>query len=224
MPEITIPRRKPTSLDASDYIGQVFGRLTVLGNANDLKGNKRKWKCRCSCGNITERGAYAIKIAHVRSCGCLEREARFRHGYSDSPEYSCWNSMIQRTTNPNSVKYSYYGGSGISVCPEWCDSFIAFFIYIGPRPTPKHEIDRYPNKKGNYEPGNVRWATRKQQTRNTSRNRMITFNGVTQCIADWAALLGIKWGTLKLRLNKWPLERALTTPPLKRSGSTFVPR
>lgn len=87
-----------------------------------------------------------------------------RHG-TISPEYRAWNAMIQRCHNPNSLSRKYYGGRGIVVCKEWRKSFIPFFKHIGQRPSPRHSIDRI-NNDGNYEPGNVRWATKRQQVMN----------------------------------------------------------
>lgn len=78
--------------------------------------------------------------------------------------------MKARCFNPKNKNYSRYGARRITVCPEWKDDFLAFYSYIGPRPSAQHSIDRFPNNDGNYEPGNVRWATPVEQANNTSRN------------------------------------------------------
>jgi hypothetical protein len=74
--------------------------------------------------------------------------------------------MNQRCTNPRNKRYADYGGRGIQVCDRWRTSFAAFLEDMGRRPSPEHSIDRYPNNDGNYEPGNCRWATAKQQRAN----------------------------------------------------------
>jgi hypothetical protein len=125
-----------------------------------------------------------------------------------SPEYRSWNSMVTRCHCPNHKNYKHYGGRGIEVCNEW-RSFATFYADMGPRPSPKHSLDRIDNEKG-YEPGNCRWATREQQCRNTSRNKRITINGTTRLLCDWEKETGIKGNTLIYRLSAgWPQDRLL---------------
>ena len=121
-------------------------------------------------------------------------------GDSYRPEYQIWVVMRRRCEDVKHVSYSRYGGVGVTVCPEWRRNFAAFFSYVGPRPTPKHTIDRIDNSKG-YEPGNVRWATHKEQARNKKSTRLVTFEGKTQTVPDWARDLGIGESTLRNRLN-----------------------
>jgi hypothetical protein len=84
---------------------------------------------------------------------------------------------------------------------------------MGLKPTPKHTLDRYPNRSGNYEPGNVRWATRKEQSTNRDATIVIAFGGETRTIEEWAVLLGMKPGTLACRIRRgWAIERALNSP------------
>ena len=108
--------------------------------------------------------------------------------------------------NPN---YPNYGGRGISVCREWRDSFECFLLCVGARPTSKHSIDRFPNNDGNYEPGNVRWATKTEQDRNVRRNRWIEWDGRKMIVADWAKELRMSPNGLLKRLNNHPLEIAM---------------
>jgi hypothetical protein len=116
--------------------------------------------------------------------------------------------MIQRCHNPNYPQWKDYGGRGIEVCNEWRNSFEAFFRYIGPRPSPNHTIDRIENNRG-YEPGNVRWATRKEQNRNSRNNHLIRFNNQIHCMTEWAEILGIKRETIKDRIRAgWPIDKA----------------
>lgn len=114
-----------------------------------------------------------------------------RRGSKRPKEYVSWDHMIGRCHRPNHTRYPYYGAKGVIVCGRWRNSYADFFTDMGKAPSKKHTLDRYPNKKGNYEPGNVRWATPKQQARNTNKNVFITHNGETLCAAEWAERLGL---------------------------------
>jgi hypothetical protein len=119
--------------------------------------------------------------------------------------------MIRRCTNPQDRQWAYYGGRGITVAPRWL-ALENFLADMGPRPSPRHSIDRIDNARG-YEPGNVRWTTAAVQTRNTRRTILLTFNGTTQCLADWAQSLGVSPMCLWYRVRAgWDVERILTTP------------
>lgn len=160
-----------------------------------------------------------------RSCGCLQREvasATFRtHGHTlnmqKTAEYQTWASMIGRCCTPTAEGWPDYGGRGVTVCERWRDSFEAFLADMGHRPSAKHSIERL-DVNGHYEPYNCVWATRATQSRNTRRNRMITFQGRTQCLIDWAVELGLTKSALKHRLDRgWSVERALSEPLQPRS-------
>jgi len=126
-----------------------------------------------------------------------------------------WKGMIQRCTNPKRDAFIYYGGRGIEVCQRWLDSFENFLADVEPRPSPAHSIDRFPNPNGNYEPGNVRWATRAEQSRNKKNNHLMTLNGETHCLTEWAEVLGYSRGCLKERIRRGlPLDRVLSAEPL----------
>ncbi len=208
-------KRNPRFIDRT---GDIFGRLTVLMDSGKTCGTNVKWICRCECGvEVTVSGS-GLNRGTSRSCGCLQRELlsdrKRTHGLSNSPEYLVWQSMIARCHNPNNESWKGYGGRGIIVHDEWRNSFAAFFAHIGPRPSSNHSIDRFPNNDGNYEPGNVRWATAKDQNRNQRRNRMLTHDGITLCMAAWEERLGLPKKTISSRLyHGWSIERALMTPP-----------
>lgn len=117
--------------------------------------------------------------------------------------------MIQRCHNPKATGYKYYGLKGIKVCNSWKESFYNFYQDMGPRPD-GCSLDRI-NFKDGYYLENCRWATNKIQANNKSDRTLLTFNGVSQSIADWAKQLGLIPNTLQYRLLRgWSIERALT--------------
>jgi len=116
--------------------------------------------------------------------------------------------MRGRCFNPDNAAWANYGGRGITVCERWRE-FENFLEDMGECPS-GFTLDRYPNNDGNYEPGNCRWATYRQQNRNRRDNRIITHNGQQKCLAEWAELLNLNYEMLKSRLNRgWPIERAM---------------
>lgn len=153
-----------------DRAGQQFGRLHVLRVESR---NGESWAiCWCECGNRKEARSNALGRT-IFSCGCLRRDYRrsqwLKHGEStngggDTPEYRAWINMKRRCIDP--AKRHIYADRGITVCSQWLASFPAFLAHVGRRPSPDHSIDRWPNNAGNYEPENVRWATRSQQAKN----------------------------------------------------------
>lgn len=207
-------------------LGAVFGRLTVFSGPFKIRDrggrNRSKWICRCKCGSEVGVDHWQL-LKGTRSCGCLQREAAAvlgrsikKHGESvhggQSPEYRIWHGMIQRCHNKNDQAYPGYGGRGITVCEEWRSSYVAFLAYIGRRPSPSHSIDRIDNNAG-YHPGNVRWATKQEQARNTRYTVFLTLNGATRSLVEWSEVTGLPYSALHNRLrDKWPVERVLTAP------------
>ena len=144
--------------------GTVFGRWTVLADAQGVRG-RRMFLCRCACGN--ESAVNGVALRNGRSKQCLACRPR-RHGMHDTRTYRSWESMQARCTNPKMIKYLYYGGRGIKVCERW-RSFSNFLADMGERPIGR-TIDRT-NNDGNYEPGNCRWATPKEQSANQRKRK-----------------------------------------------------
>jgi hypothetical protein len=110
-------------------------------------------------------------------------------------------AMIGRCTNPHNKSWEYYGGRGIKVCERWQSSFNDFLADMGPRPTQSHSIDRFPDQNGNYEPTNCRWATKKEQSRNMRRNRLVDLGGEKITLAEACERTGVNYGSAKWRLN-----------------------
>lgn len=123
------------------------------------------------------------------------------HGLTNTTEYGVWAGMLSRCYSKNRACYKDYGGRGITVCDRWRNSFKAFLEDMKKRPSLKHSIDRWPNNDGNYEPGNCRWATPEEQHNNTRSNRLLTFEGQTMTLSQWANKKGISKSGLRYRLN-----------------------
>lgn len=152
-----------------------------------------------------------------------------KHGLTRSPEHRSWLSMMTRClwSKPERADFALYQGKGITICERWKE-FASFLAEMGPKPTVRHTLDRI-DSDGNYEPGNCRWATSKEQARNWKRrNRRITFNGETLLLDEWAARIGLTRESLRDRLKTgWTIERALTTPCIRErirfNDGTFAP-
>jgi hypothetical protein len=204
---------------ADDLTGQRFGLLTVISFAGG-----GRWSVRCDCGNESAPKGHSLKSGHTTSCGCKRRlvgRSSTTHGMHATRTYSTWLSMNKRCHDQNNPSYGRYGGSGIAVCQKWRDSFEAFYADMGERPAGT-SLDRYPNKQGNYEPGNCRWATLEEQGRNKTNNAVVAVGGIEKCVAEWAKLHGISRHVVRERLRLgWTPERAFTTPVQSRSKKDF---
>lgn len=207
-----------------------FGRLVVIRRDGKF-GSQIGWLCRCDCGSEVRVSGTRLRSGHTKSCGCLQREkataqavrigkANRKHGMTSTAEWLAWKNMRDRCENPADASYDNYGGRGIKVCERW-QAFENFYADVGPRPSTKHSLDRYPNQNGDYEPGNVRWATGVEQQRNRRDNVLVTFNGETLCVSEWAGKMGIGRQRLWKRLKSgWTVEQAMTTPV--RRGNTKI--
>lgn len=164
--------------------GTRFGKLTVMLEVEGpLRANGRKqryFQCVCECQNVIEVGLAGLRCGERNSCGCR----RPKHFDRQSAEYTSWAGAISRCHTDTNPRWDHYGGKGIRVCEEWRASYAAFLSYMGRRPTSKHSLDRYPNKNGNYEPGNCRWATNSQQCRNKHKNIWIIHEGKLTLLID----------------------------------------
>lgn len=199
-----------------DLTGNRYGLLVVTGFSHVHKRKRYFWHCRCDCGQTATVNGDNLTRGATRSCRCLEASSKIgrrrTHGQRQSPEYNCWAAMKGRCCNPNNDAYPDYGGRGVLVCDRWLISFENFLLDMGPRPSNRHSLDRFPDPFGNYEPGNCRWATQKQQNRNKRVHRILEFNGQRKMLAEWADTIGISPSALENRLKRWSLDRALGTP------------
>lgn len=163
-----------------DLTGKTFGMLTVVSRATPPKGKIGTWwACRCTCGGLSTNKGGDIASGRVNSCGCLLTAWRKKKGAMSAKHhfsrkrnktYTAWCAMRSRCFNPKIKSWKHYGGRGITVCDRW-DDFKNFLEDMGEVPSPELSLDRYPDNNGDYEPGNCRWATAKQQANNKRNNR-----------------------------------------------------
>jgi hypothetical protein len=213
--------------------GMIFSRLKVLeldGLKLIGKQYRQFYKCQCECGNIIicRRTGLLGKYPHnTSSCGCLQKENAYIihtiHGATQNnektPEFSAWQDMKARCLNSNHKCFHRYGGRGITVYSEWIDSFEKFISYIGLRPSNKYSLDRI-NNDGNYEPGNVRWATKKEQSNNRSDCIYLTYNDNKLTLQEWSSITGISSRGLKKRLDRGMSIYDVLNTPSKKNKNT----
>ncbi len=205
--------------------GMRFNRLTIVREveprithypSQKTPGKKRRVEAECQCGVMKTYDLCEITAGHTKSCGCYsiematERALRLaKHHMKGSPEYVVWVQMRVRCRDPKHHAWADYGGRGIKVCDRW-QKFENFYEDMGPRPI-GFSIDRWPDKDGDYEPNNCRWATSAEQCNNRRNNVMLEHDGKNLSVAQWARVLNVKAGTLYSRVRKgYSTERVLT--------------
>jgi hypothetical protein len=192
--------------------GTRFGGLVTFREERQIVGAPRAFFCTCDCGSPCRVLLCSLRDGKVTSCGCgLHRKRlKWKHCARGTPEYRLWRNIIYRCYNDRCVAYKNYGGRGITMHPAWRADFAVFLKHIGLRPGPEYSLDRKNNARG-YVPGNVQWATKKTQVRNMRTNRILKFQGRSQCLTAWAEELGISSRTIRTRLKLgWSVERALS--------------
>lgn len=200
-------------------VGQRTGRYVQIGPSfriNTANRPKRVAVYLCDCGRYVVREP--SKVIQFSGCNaCAEHIGPRTHGAAGNlPEHYIWAGMLRRCRDFTGPHGKTYAQAGIKVCDRWQgpQGFQNFFDDVGPRPTPKHQLDRYPDKEGDYCPSNVRWTTCKENQRNRRNNRLLTVNGETKCLSAWAEEYGMSRESLWYRLEKMnlPVEEAITFP------------
>lgn len=193
-------------------VGQKFGRLTVIEDLGCDEKSDRKLRCKCDCGNEVIVSQILLRTGNTQSCGCLQSELTAQrnketgcwNGDSTNPKYErlyrIWGAMRNRCDSPLNIHYNLYGGKGIKVCDEWYNWFIFKDWALSHGYQDDLTIDRIDGN-GNYEPSNCRWATVTEQANNVSTNKLLTYQGRTQTLAQWCDELNLDYFRTKARLN-----------------------
>lgn len=201
--------------------GDCFGTWTLLSAPVKQPGAKNYTvEARCKCGLVKVLDSYSVTNENSKSCtACSLRTHGATALHKQTPEYVAWSNMIQRCYNPKNNNYKRYGARGVRVCDRWNPgaggSFVNFYQDLGPRPDPTYQLDKEALQPGStiYSPETTQWASRKDNNRRKRTNRLLTFQGVTLPVVDWAARQGLTRSALQHRLDRgWSIERALTTP------------
>lgn len=151
-----------------DISGQTFGALMALwiaGKTRASNGSTTWWSCQCDCGNVKALRVTALTSGNSKSCGC--KHPKELHGMTKTPEYRAYQAAKERCTNKSCQVWGSYGGRGIEFLFE---SFAQFMEWVGDRPGKQYSLDRIDGD-GHYEPGNCRWATKKEQRASVRRPR-----------------------------------------------------
>jgi hypothetical protein len=198
---------KPNHPRFIDISGRTFNRLTVTGYWGRV--NRRYfWNCVCICGTVMQKvDGGSIRGGNTKSCGCYRTErtkqAKSTHketaGNNISPEYRAFAQAKNRCQNPNNRGYKHYGGRGIKF--QFTD-FDRFINEVGRRPSAKHSLERIDVNR-HYEPGNVKWATPKEQSRNKRNNHRVRVGHTTLIIAEWAEINGLKRNAIYQRIFQY---------------------
>lgn len=215
--------------------GLTFGHWRVIGTKGILKRSENNGvyvECECDCGVIRDICSSELRNGKTESCGCSAVRGKRTHDMSYSREFAAWSAIKFRCYKKTAKKFSSYGGRGIAMCEQWRNSFEDFYKDMGDRPSKNHSIDRKNNDGGYWcgkceeclrlnHPSNCRWATSVEQQRNLRSNRLITFNGETRCVTEWAGIIGMKVITLSCRVrNGWTAEDALLKPIQKKHAKS----
>ena len=184
-----------------------------------IKG-RQYYLCVCDCGVKKDVRLHDLVQKKSTMCkGCAASVARHNSSSVSSGRmglsHSSWVNMLQRCGNPLAPNYPNYGGRGIKVCQLWQDSFEAFVMSMGERPSKGYTLDRI-DTNGNYEPSNCRWATVAEQNRNRRDNIHVEIDGVTKTVFEWVNALGLKKSTIYKRISKGEDPRSAIQRPVRK--------
>jgi hypothetical protein len=191
--------------------GDKYGDWTVLNVWRHPGTSRLMVNAECKCGRICVKEFQQLDGRRgTKKCKWCPRK---RGGVGNTPEYKAWVNARSRCHNESSPAYPDYGGRGVTMCERWRGSFQAFLEDMGPRPGKAYSLDRHPNNDGNYEPGNCRWATRREQAQNRRSTKLLTLNGETACVGEWERRQGFSHHTINNRLKRgWSVEEAILAP------------
>ena len=200
----------------NDLTGRRFGRLTVIGVADDGK-RKTSYICQCDCGTVKKVRADGLLSGNTKSCGCLKRESdarniqnvpaakiRAERGFISGGTrlYRIWQGMKGRCCNEHNPSYERYGGRGIGICDEWRNDFVAFHDWaISNGYADNLSIDRI-DVNGNYEPANCRWSTNQEQATNRRSNINIKIGNSTRTLAEWCEIFDVDYKKINARYKR----------------------
>lgn len=206
-----------------DLTGKRYGRWAVESLWEPT--NRNFWRCRCDCGNVRRVLGLNLRNGKSQSCDCLRKEIITKHGMVNHPAYTSWNAARKRCRYKNGDDYANYGGRGIEFDTRW-DDFNQFWADMGPTWFKGSSLDRWPDTNGNYAPGNVRWATAREQGNNRQRHAMIPTPRGPMRIMEASIAYGIDYMTLYSRLKmKWPASEMLTPSTIDRKkGAPLISR
>lgn len=196
-----IVKRKGSFFNIENELGKVYGRLTVIGEAEPhiFPNGKKSTKvtCECECGAIKTYRICLLKQKICKSCGCFNIDSlkgRAIHGHfvnrKMTPEYRTWSNIKTRTANPNCKEFENYGGRGVLMCKDWLNSFQTFFEDMGKRPSPQHSIERK-DVDGGYAKDNCYWANIWQQAANKRNSNKTVGVRFVKKTGKWLAELEV---------------------------------
>lgn len=183
-----------------DLTGLIFGRWTVLQQAEKDKNGKLMWFCRCDCGTERIVDGNHLRRGATISCGCYKMEVLLKHGMARTSIYQKWGAIKQRCYNKDCENYKHYGARGITICDEWNEfkSFMEWALQNGY--SDDLEIDRIDNNKG-YSPDNCRFSTRSDNLNNRRNTVLIEIEGVTKPLMNWVREYELNENTFRERVR-----------------------
>lgn len=200
-----------------DWLGMRQGKLLVIRRVDSRADGQAMWECRCDCGTLCTKSNGNLRMGTKScspSCGIAEsNRRRARHGVAHGKEWKAWTAAKQRCFNQKHPQYSSYGGRGITMCEAWVKDFAKFYAHIGPAPGQGRSVslDRIKND-GDYEPGNVRWASTQQQLMNRRVTRLIEIDGQIMSTKEACEKYNLPYTTVDARIRRGLTGAALVAP------------